>query len=160
MSLIYGHRGASGHAPENTLEAFQLSMDMGADGFELDVHMSLDGELVVIHDETVDRTTNGKGYVKDMTLAQLKELDLGERLLLPENLLKADEDILLDDMTLKELEKSLQIPISIVKSSGEDFVHSVLEQTAPVSDEGLQTHARWRQLPAKGSAGRAIDEIV
>ena len=75
MSLIYGHRGASGHAPENTLEAFRLSMEMGADGFELDVHMSADGELVVIHDESVDRTTNGTGLVRDMTLEQLKELD-------------------------------------------------------------------------------------
>lgn len=75
MSLIYGHRGASGYAPENTLPSFRLAMDMGADGFELDVHMSRDGELVVIHDETVDRTTNGTGFVKDLTLAQLKELD-------------------------------------------------------------------------------------
>lgn len=75
MSLIYGHRGASGHAPENTLEAFRLAMEMGADGFELDVHLSKDGELVVIHDETVDRTTDGTGLVRDLTLAQLKELD-------------------------------------------------------------------------------------
>lgn len=75
MSLIYGHRGASGHAPENTLEAFRLAMDMGADGFELDVHMSRDGELVVIHDESVDRTTDGTGLVKDLTLAHLKALD-------------------------------------------------------------------------------------
>ena len=75
MSLIYGHRGASGHAPENTLEAFRLAMDMGADGFELDVHMSKDGELVVIHDESVDRTTNGTGLVRELTLAQMKELD-------------------------------------------------------------------------------------
>lgn len=75
MSLIYGHRGASGYAPENTLEAFRLSMEMGADGFELDVHLSRDGELVVIHDETVNRTTNGTGAVRDLTLAQLKELD-------------------------------------------------------------------------------------
>jgi len=75
MSLVYGHRGASGYAPENTLEAFRLAMDMGADGFELDVHMSKDGELVVIHDESVDRTTNGTGLVRDLTLAQLKELD-------------------------------------------------------------------------------------
>ena len=75
MSLIYGHRGASGHAPENTLEAFRLAMDMGADGFELDVHMSLDGELVVIHDETVDRTTGGTGLVRELTLEQLKTLD-------------------------------------------------------------------------------------
>lgn len=75
MSLIYGHRGASAYAPENTLEAFRLAMDMGADGFELDVHMSRDGELVVIHDETVDRTTDGTGFVRELTLAQLKALD-------------------------------------------------------------------------------------
>ena len=75
MSLIFGHRGASGYAPENTLEAFRLAMEMGADGFELDVHMSKDGELVVIHDETVDRTTDGTGWVKDLTLAELKKLD-------------------------------------------------------------------------------------
>ena len=75
MSLIYGHRGASGYAPENTLEAFRLAMEMGADGFELDVHMSRDGALVVIHDESVDRTTDGTGLVRDLTLAQLKELD-------------------------------------------------------------------------------------
>ena len=75
MSLIYGHRGASGYAPENTLEAFKLAMEMGADGFELDVHMSADGELVVIHDESVDRTTNGTGLVRELTLQALKALD-------------------------------------------------------------------------------------
>ena len=75
MSIVLGHRGASGYAPENTLEAFKLAMDMGADGFELDVHLSKDGELVVIHDETVDRTTDGTGFVGEMTLAQLKALD-------------------------------------------------------------------------------------
>ena len=75
MSIILAHRGASGYAPENTLEAFRLGMDMGADGFELDVHMSKDGELVVIHDETVDRTTNGTGLVRELTLEQIKELD-------------------------------------------------------------------------------------
>ena len=75
MSLIYGHRGASGHAPENTLEAFRLAMEMGADGFELDVHVSKDGHLVVIHDETVDRTTNGTGLVRELTMEQMKQLD-------------------------------------------------------------------------------------
>ena len=75
MSIILGHRGASGHAPENTLEAFKLAMDMGAEGFELDVHLSKDGELVVIHDETVDRTTDGKGLVCEKTVAELKALD-------------------------------------------------------------------------------------
>lgn len=75
MSFIYAHRGASGHAPENTLESFALAIQMGADGVELDVHLSSDGELIVIHDETVDRTTNGTGAVRDLTLAQLKQLD-------------------------------------------------------------------------------------
>ena len=75
MSTIFAHRGASGHAPENTLEAFRLAVQMGADGIELDVHLSKDGELVVIHDETVDRTTNGTGLVCSKTLAELKELD-------------------------------------------------------------------------------------
>lgn len=75
MSLILAHRGASGYAPENTLPAFELAESMGADGFELDVHLSSDGHLVVIHDEKVDRTTNGSGYVKDMTLSEIKKLD-------------------------------------------------------------------------------------
>lgn len=75
MSLVLAHRGASGYAPENTLEAFRLAAEMGADGFELDVHVSADGELIVMHDEKVDRTTDGKGYIKDKTLKELKALD-------------------------------------------------------------------------------------
>lgn len=74
-SKIWAHRGASGYAPENTLEAFRLAVEMKADGVELDVHMSRDGELVVIHDETVDRTSNGKGRVVDLSLEELKALD-------------------------------------------------------------------------------------
>lgn len=71
---IWAHRGASAYAPENTLEAFRLAAEMGADGVELDVQLSRDGELVVAHDETIDRVSNGTGYIKDYTLAQLKEL--------------------------------------------------------------------------------------
>ena len=74
-SLILGHRGACGYAPENTLEAFRLALSQGADGYELDVHMTKDGELVVIHDESVDRTTDGTGLVRDLTLSQIKALD-------------------------------------------------------------------------------------
>jgi len=76
-ALIVGHRGAMGHAPENTMASFERGLALGADLIELDVHLSADGHLVVIHDPTVDRTTDGRGYVKDMTLAQLKELDAG-----------------------------------------------------------------------------------
>ena len=75
MALIYGHRGASAYAPENTLEAFKLAMEMGADGVELDVHLSRDGELMVIHDIDLDRTTGFHGKVCDYTLKELKELD-------------------------------------------------------------------------------------
>lgn len=72
---IWAHRGASGYAPENTLEAFRMAIDMKADGIELDVHMSRDGELVVIHDEKVDRTSNGNGRIADLDFAKLRELD-------------------------------------------------------------------------------------
>lgn len=71
------HRGASGYAPENTLPAFQLAIDMKADSIELDIQLTRDHVPVVIHDESVNRTTNGKGYVRNMTLEQIKQLDAG-----------------------------------------------------------------------------------
>ena len=71
---IFAHRGASGYAPENTLEAFALAITQGADGIELDVQLTKDGIPVVIHDETIDRVTEKKGRVKDYTLKKLKEL--------------------------------------------------------------------------------------
>ena len=74
MSLVLAHRGASAYAPENTLPSFELAKSMGADGFELDVHLSADGHLVVIHDETLDRTTDGTGLVGSKTMSALKEL--------------------------------------------------------------------------------------
>lgn len=75
--IIFAHRGASAHAPENTLAAFELAVEQGADGIELDVKLSADGHVVVIHDTTVDRTTGASGHVKDMTLADLRALDAG-----------------------------------------------------------------------------------
>ncbi|MBQ7183977.1 MAG: glycerophosphodiester phosphodiesterase [Clostridia bacterium] len=71
---IYGHRGASGYAPENTLEAFKMAADMGAEGVELDVHICRSGELVVAHDEGIERVSDGTGLIKDMTLKELKAL--------------------------------------------------------------------------------------
>ncbi|MCL6457692.1 MAG: glycerophosphodiester phosphodiesterase [Gorillibacterium sp.] len=78
-SLIYAHRGASGDAPENTMAAFRLAVQQGADGIELDIQMSRDGQLVVIHDESLDRTTNGKGLVTHYTSAELQRLDASHR---------------------------------------------------------------------------------
>ena len=74
--LNIGHRGAPRAVPENTIASFQKAMELGANGVELDVHLSKDGEVVVIHDETVNRTTNGCGKVADMTLAELRALSI------------------------------------------------------------------------------------
>ncbi|MCX7597868.1 MAG: glycerophosphodiester phosphodiesterase family protein [Armatimonadetes bacterium] len=74
---LMAHRGNSGLAPENTLAAFAKAVESGADWTELDVRLSADGEVVVMHDATVDRTTNGTGAVAELTLAELKKLDAG-----------------------------------------------------------------------------------
>lgn len=71
------HRGASGYAPENTIAAFDKGVEMKADFIEIDVQRSMDGELVIIHDTTVDRTTDGTGKVKDLTFEQIRSLDAG-----------------------------------------------------------------------------------
>jgi glycerophosphoryl diester phosphodiesterase len=77
MTLVLGHRGCAGEAPENTLASFQLALEQGCDGIELDIHLSSDGQLIVCHDPTVNRTTDGKGWIYEMTLEQLKRLDAG-----------------------------------------------------------------------------------
>ena len=75
MVKNFAHRGFSGLYPENTRIAFEKAVEAGADGIELDVHLTRDGEVVIIHDERIDRTSNGTGWVKDMTLAQLRQYD-------------------------------------------------------------------------------------
>lgn len=76
-NLIWAHRGRNRVAPENTMAAFRAAFDFGDAAIELDVTLSSDGELIVIHDDSVDRTTNGTGVVSDMSLLQLKDLDAG-----------------------------------------------------------------------------------
>lgn len=75
VTKIWAHRGASGAAPENTLPAFELAVEQGADGLELDVQLTRDDHVVVIHDETLERTTDGNGWVADHSLEDLKKLD-------------------------------------------------------------------------------------
>lgn len=77
--LVFGHRGAAGLAPENTLPSFALAQALGADVFELDVHASSDGVICVMHDPELERTTNGEGLVREQTWAQLQKLDAGFR---------------------------------------------------------------------------------
>src|SRR5277367_2784856 len=75
--LVIAHRGASGHAPENTLAAFKRAIALGATFIETDLQLSRDTRFVAIHDDTVNRTTNGHGKVHDLTLAELRRLDAG-----------------------------------------------------------------------------------
>ena len=77
-TMIQAHRGASAYRPENTLEAFSLAIEQGADGIELDVHLSKDREVVVAHDERLERVSDGIGYISDHTLEELKMLDFSK----------------------------------------------------------------------------------
>jgi glycerophosphoryl diester phosphodiesterase len=75
--ICFAHRGASGHEPENTLSAVEKGIELGADWIEVDVY-AVKGELIVIHDERLERTTNGAGYIRDKSLAYLRSLDAGK----------------------------------------------------------------------------------
>lgn len=77
MTLVFAHRGSKGTHPENTIPAFEEAIRVKVDGIELDVQLTKDGEMVVIHDGDVERTTNGNGLIKDLTLKEVKELDAG-----------------------------------------------------------------------------------
>ena len=74
---LFAHRGASGEVPENTMAAFRRAVEVGVPYVELDVHATRDGQVVVFHDETLERTTNGQGKVQEHTLAELQQLDAG-----------------------------------------------------------------------------------
>ena len=77
MTIVVAHRGASAHAPENTMEAFRLAVEAGADAIELDVHLTADGQLAVIHDDTLDRTTDRTGPVASMSMDDVRAADAG-----------------------------------------------------------------------------------
>jgi glycerophosphoryl diester phosphodiesterase len=92
---IVGHRGAAAFAPENTMASFEKARELGVDMVEFDVHLTADGRCVVIHDETVDRTTDGRGLVGEKTFAELRELDAGDGQRIPalEELLEWARDV-------------------------------------------------------------------
>ncbi|MGH2446113.1 MAG: glycerophosphodiester phosphodiesterase [Candidatus Limnocylindria bacterium] len=85
MTIVVAHRGASRQAPENTMLAFQLGVEAGADAIELDVHLTADGQLAVIHDDTLDRTTDLAGAVAGMTMDAIREADAGARFARPDD---------------------------------------------------------------------------
>lgn len=125
--LIIGHRGASGHAPEHTLKAYRLAVEMGADYLEIDLQQTKDGELVAMHDESIDRTTDGQGLVKSYTLDELKQLDAGGWFN-KEHPEKADE-------------KNMGLTIPSLREILEEFGTSVnyyIETKSPDNYEGME----------------------
>ena len=114
-----GHRGAAGHAPENTQASFRKAIELGCDMTELDVHVCASGDVVVIHDETLDRTTNGKGNVSDHTLTELKQLDAGkgEQIPLLQEVLELLKDRIMLNIELKGLGTAEPV-YKIVKKTG------------------------------------------
>ena len=125
---VWAHRGASGwdrqYAPENTMPAFRKAVEMGADGIELDVQLTKDGEIVICHDERIDRTSRGKGWLKDFTLSELKQIDFGKPHV---------EYGFVEIPTLKEFlefAKPLDIKVNIELKTGVIYYDGLEEKTA------------------------------
>ena len=136
---IQAHRGASGYAPENTLPAFQLAVDMGADGIECDIHYSKDGYFIVCHDETIDRTSTGSGFIKDLTLAEIKAEDFG---------VKYDEKF--KGTTAPTLEEMLDV----VK--GLDIINIEIKEFGEGRDDGEILDKFYEVLKAYGIVEKTI----
>lgn len=116
---IFAHRGASMYAPENTMASFELAYEMGAEGIETDVHLTKDQMPVLMHDEKVDRTTDGKGYIKEYTLNQLKNLDAGSWL---SEKYRGTQIISLEELLIWAKSKSLCLNIEL-KNNKIDYEH-------------------------------------
>ena len=169
LPKVIAHRGASAHAPENTMAAFQLAYDQGADGIELDVMLTKEGHVVVIHEDTVDRTTNGTGKVRDMTLDQLQALDAGQGEKIPTlmevlkefggqfiiNIELKNYSSMLDALPLEviKLVESLNLVESVLLSSFNPFNLSRIRRRLPRIKLGLITQPKmakrwlWRFFP-------------
>ena len=123
LVLVTGHRGAAGLEPENTLRAVRRAMELGVDQVEIDVRLTRDGHLVVIHDEKVDRTTNGHGRVSEFTLEEIKKLDAGKGESIP---------------TLKEVlelvKGRIRVQIELKERGIEEKVVRLVEAEGMVSD--------------------------
>ncbi|MDR2727680.1 MAG: hypothetical protein LBB56_01010 [Chitinispirillales bacterium] len=126
---IWGHRGAYHFAPENTLTGFQAAADMGAFGVEFDIQLTKDGEVVVIHDETIDRTSNGRGFVRDFTLSKLKKLNFNKRGITP--------PVFMEIPTLSEtfeLLRSTGLKINVELKTGVVFYDEIEQKALAIAE--------------------------
>ncbi|MEM1602801.1 MAG: glycerophosphodiester phosphodiesterase family protein, partial [Candidatus Bathyarchaeia archaeon] len=133
---VIGHRGAAGLEPENTLRSIRRAIEIGVDRVEIDVRVTKDGRLVVIHDETVDRTTNGHGYVRDMTFEEIRKLDAGKGEKVPtlEEALNLTRGKVILQIELKVAEAT-EPTIELIEENGAErevvitsFIHSLLKK--------------------------------
>ena len=148
--LVLGHRGYSAKYPENTLLAFKKAIEAGADGIELDVWLTKDGEVVVIHDETVDRTSNGSGRVKEMTLEELKALDFGSGEKIPtlEEVFEAVPEDAIVNVELKDVEAVPKAAEIIGRNNPERVI---------VSSFLIDALREYRKLDSETKLGILID---
>jgi len=170
MVKVLGHRGGAGIEPENTMRAFKRAMDLGVDFIELDVRMSRDKKLVVIHDDKVDRTTNGNGYVRDLTFEEIRKLDAGKGEKIPSleeaiDLLKKGKQRIA--IEIKEPD-TLEGILMIVKEEGlsnkviiVSFWHNVLKTIKEIEPE-IKTGAIFvgRPVDAVSIAKAAQSELL
>ena len=135
MVLRIGHRGAAGHEPENTLLSLNKAVELGCDMTEIDVHVCASGEVVVIHDEEVYRTTNGTGFVSQMSLDALKALDAGK-----------GESIPTLEEVLSALKGRIQLNIELKGEGTTVPVHKIVENSGWSPDELVLTSFNWNLL--------------
>ncbi|HDM88528.1 MAG TPA: glycerophosphodiester phosphodiesterase [Candidatus Bathyarchaeota archaeon] len=154
MIEVIGHRGAAGLEPENTLRSVRRAIELGVDRVEIDVRVSRDGGLVIMHDETVDRTTNGHGYVSELTLNELRSLDAGMGEKIP-----TLKEILEFTMGKAKLEIELKVPeateptIQLVEELNAEkdvivisFMHELLERVHDLNPN-IKTGALFFDVP-------------
>ena len=154
MIEVIGHRGAAGLEPENTLRSVRRSIELRVDRVEVDVRVSRDGRLVIMHDETVDRTTNGHGYVRELTLNELRSLDAGMGEKIP-----TLEEILEFTMGKAKLEIELKVPeateptIQLIEELNAEndvivisFIHELLDRVYDLNPN-IKTGALFFDVP-------------
>jgi glycerophosphoryl diester phosphodiesterase len=153
--IITSHRGAGFLEPENTLRAIRRAIELGADQVEFDVQLTQDGVLVLMHDETIDRTTNGKGKIRELTLREIRQLDAGQGEQVPtlEEVLTLTDGKITPQIELKGPDTAAAV-VRVIEAAGKideaivtSFLHQQLVEARRLSAQ-LQTGALWGRLPA------------